>query len=83
MFTFIVAFGIPARTVFSSTPKFEHAQSSFGHVEGSLSPQRRSLEIVGGDQNLFIATQPEQGLHVAQVAEIRAFAERVPAVTFS
>ena len=48
---------------------------------GFLSPQRRSIEVVGGDQNLFIATQPEQGLLVAEVAEIRAFAERVAAGT--
>ena len=42
-----------------------------------MSPQRQSIEVMGGDQNLFIAPQPEQGLHVAQVAESRAFAERI------
>jgi hypothetical protein len=46
-------------------------------ASGFMSPQRRSMEVVGGDQMLFIATQPEQGLHVAQVAEIRSFAERI------
>lgn len=46
-------------------------------ASGFMSPQRRSMEVVGGDQKLFIATQPEQGLHVAQVAKIRSFAERI------
>ena len=46
-------------------------------ASGFMSPQRRSMEVVGGDQNLFIATQPEHGLHVEQVAEIRSFASRV------
>ena len=45
-------------------------------ARGLMSPQRRSIDVVGGDPNLFIATQPEQGLHVEQVAEICAFAER-------
>ena len=53
------------------------------HASGFLSPQRRSIEVVGGGQNLFIETQPEQGLHVAQVAEIRSFTERIAQGTFS
>jgi hypothetical protein len=52
-------------------------------ASGFLSPQRRSIGAVGGGQNLFIATQPEQGLHVAQVAEIRCFTERIAQGTFS
>ena len=46
-------------------------------ASGFMSPQRRSIDVVGGDPNLFIATQPERGLHVEQVAEVRAFAERI------
>ena len=53
------------------------------HASGFLSPQRRSIKVVGGGQNLFIETQPEQGLHVAQVAEIRYFTERIAQGTFS
>ncbi|TFD21294.1 HAD domain-containing protein [Cryobacterium sp. TMS1-13-1] len=53
------------------------------HASGFLSPHRRSIEVVGGGQNLFIETQPEQGLHVAQVAEIRSFSERIAQGTFS
>ena len=46
-------------------------------ASGFMSPQRRSIDVVGGDPNLFIATQPKRGLHVEQVAEVRAFAERI------